>query len=137
MIERARKAAEIFKEYGVAYLFIGKFGAILYGYPGTTQDIDISPLKEKSNCEKLVNALKDLGFHLDATLKEAILKGKDFIQIRGGPFPIDIIFDPDGIESFKNAKKPGNYMIPDINDQLYYLLKGEFHESFFNYVFTD
>ena len=105
MIERARKAAEIFKEYGVAYLFIKKFGAILYGYPGTTQDIDIFPLKEKSNCEKLVNALKDLGFHLDATLKEAILKGKDFIQIRGGPFPIDIIFDPDGIESFKDAQK--------------------------------
>jgi hypothetical protein len=23
------------------YLFIGKFGAILYGYPGTTKDIDI------------------------------------------------------------------------------------------------
>ena len=88
---------------GGAYLFIGKFGAILYVYPGTTQDIGIFPLKEKSNCEKLVNALKDLGFHLVATLKEAILKGKDFIQIRGGPFPIDIIFAPDGIKSFKDA----------------------------------
>jgi len=105
MIDIARKVAEIFKEYGVAYLFIGKFGAILYGYPGTTQDIDIFPLKEKSNCERLVNALKELGFELDATLKEAILKGADFIQIRGGPFPIDIIFAPDGIESFRNAKK--------------------------------
>jgi len=49
MIDRARRLAEIFKEYGVAYLFIGKFGAILYGYPGTTQDIDIFPLKENSN----------------------------------------------------------------------------------------
>lgn len=108
MIDRARKVAEMFKEYGVAYLFIGKFGAILYGYPGTTQDIDIFPLKEKSNCERLVNALIGLGFQLDATLKEAILKGKDFIQIRGGPIPIDIIFTPDGIESFKDAQKRGN-----------------------------
>jgi len=33
------------------------------------------------------------------------LKGKDFIQIRGGPFPIDIIFAPDGIKSFKDAQK--------------------------------
>ncbi len=105
MIDRARKVAEIFKEYGVSYLFIGKFGAILYGYPGTTQDIDIFPLKQKSNCEKLVNALRELGFHLDTTLKEAILKGKDFIQIRGGPFPLDIIFEPDGIDSFKDANK--------------------------------
>ena len=64
MIDRARKVAEIFKEYGVAYLFIGKFGAILYGYPGTTQDIDIFPLKEKLNCERLVNALIGLGFQI-------------------------------------------------------------------------
>ena len=33
------------------------------------------------------------------------MKGKDFIQIRGGPFPIDIIFAPDGIKSFKDAQK--------------------------------
>lgn len=105
MIERAEKVAETFKKYNVAYLFIGKFGAILYGYPGTTQDIDIFPQKEKTNCEKLVMALKELGFHLDEDLTEAILTGKDFIQIRGGPFPIDIVFTPDGIESFEEAKK--------------------------------
>ena len=98
MIERAKKIAETFKKYGIAYLFIGKFGAILYGYPGTTQDIDIFPLKERSNSEKLVMALNELGFQLDENLKEAILTWKDFIQIRGGPFPLDIIFAPDGID---------------------------------------
>jgi len=110
MIDRAKKLAEILKEEGVAYLFIGKFGAILYGYPGTTQDIDIFPLKEQSNCKRLVSALKKLGFPLDADLTEAILKGKDFIQIRGGPFPVDIIFAPDGIESFEDAKKRAHLM---------------------------
>lgn len=104
MIERAKKVAEIFKAHGVAYLFIGKFGAILYGYPGTTQDIDIYPSKSRSNCEKLVNALGDLGFACDAILRDAILTGKDFIQIRGGPFPLDIIFAPDGIGSFEEAQ---------------------------------
>lgn len=105
MIERAKKLAEIFKKYNVEYVFIGKFGAILYGYPGTTQDIDIFPRKDRSNCEKLVISLKELGFNLDVNLQEAILMGKDFIQIRGGPFPIDIVFAPDGIESFENARK--------------------------------
>lgn len=57
MIERARKIGETFKKYDIAYLFIGKFAAILYGYPGTTQDIDIFPKKEKLNCERLVKAL--------------------------------------------------------------------------------
>ncbi len=94
MIERASKLAAIFKKYDVKYLFIGKFGAILYGYPGTTQDIDIYPSKKKENCVRLVGALKELGFDLNEELEEAILAGKDFIQIRGGPFPIDIVFAP-------------------------------------------
>jgi len=105
MIERVKRLAEILKKYNVEYLFIGKFGAILYGYPGTTQDIDIFPSKEKSNCKRLVAALKELGFDLNEELEEAIFTGKDFIQIRGGPFPIDIVFAPDGIESFENARK--------------------------------
>ncbi|MGA2315973.1 MAG: hypothetical protein ABSG71_06290 [Thermodesulfobacteriota bacterium] len=90
-------------KYSIKYLIIGKFGAILYGYPGTTQDIDIFPDKEKSNCQRLVAALKELGFDLNEELQGAILAAKDFIQIRGGPFPIDIVFAPDGIKSFEDA----------------------------------
>src|SRR4030043_323062 len=113
MIERAKRLAEIFKKYDVEYLFIGKFGAILYGYPGTTQDMDIFPSKDRQNGKKLASALRDLGFNLNEELEEAILAGKDFIQIRGGPFPIDIVFAPDGIMSFEAAKKRGQ-LIDDI-----------------------
>lgn len=105
MIERVKKIAETFKKFNVEYLFIGKFAAILYGYPGTTQDIDIFPKKDKTNCENLLKALKELGFIMDKNLEEAILTGKDFIQIRGGSFPLDIVFAPDGINSFEEAKK--------------------------------
>jgi len=84
MIERARRLAETLKKYGVEYLFIGKFGAILYGYPGTTQDMDIFPSKSRKNGKKLALALRNLGFDLNQELEEAIIAGKDFIQIRGG-----------------------------------------------------
>jgi len=57
----------------------------------------------------LIGALKELGFDLDDKLEKVITKGKDFIQIRFGPFPLDIIFTPNGIESFKKHKKDGNY----------------------------
>ena len=67
--------------------------------------MDIFPSKEKLNCERLVAALKELGFDLNEELEEAILVGKDFIQIRGGPFPIDIVFAPDGIISFEDAQR--------------------------------
>jgi hypothetical protein len=113
MIDNARRLAEIFKKNNINYLFIGKFGAILYGYPGTTQDMDIFPSKERLNCDRLVTGLKELGFDLNKELEEAILAGKDFIQIRGGPFPIDIVFAPDGIISFEDAQKRGE-MIDDI-----------------------
>ena len=105
MIEGAKRLAELFKKYDVEYLFIGKFGAILYGYPGTTQDMDIFPSKDRRNGQRLVSALKDLGFNLNDELENAIIAGKDFIQIRGGPFPIDIVFAPDGIKSFEDARK--------------------------------
>jgi hypothetical protein len=77
---------------------------LLYGYPGTTQDIDIFPEKTESNCKRLLDALKELGFEMDKRLEEAIILGKDFIQIRGGPIPLDLVFAPDGIESFDRAE---------------------------------
>jgi hypothetical protein len=115
MIEKAKNLADIFMKYSIKYLIIGKFGAILYGYPGTTQDIDIFPDKEKSNCQRLMAALKELGFDLNEELQGAILAAKDFIQIRGGPFPIDIVFAPDGIKSFEDATKHGQLI-----DEIFY-----------------
>lgn len=107
MIDKIKKLTEIFNKYNVEYLFIGKGSAILYGYPGTTQDIDIFPRKSRSNGENLVKALNEFGFDMDVRLEESIKQGKDFIQIRGGPLPLDIVFAPDGIESFEDAKKQG------------------------------
>jgi len=105
MLDKIIELVRVFNKYNVEYIFIGKGAAILYGYPGTTQDIDIFPKKSKENCLNLVRALKELGFDMDDELEQAIIEGKDFIQIRLGPFPLDIMFAPDGIESFDGAKK--------------------------------
>lgn len=42
---QAQEVARAFNAAGVDYLFIGKSGAILLGYPGTTQDVDVFPAK--------------------------------------------------------------------------------------------
>ncbi len=39
---QAEELAAAFAAEGVDYLFIGKSGAILLGYPDTTQDVDVS-----------------------------------------------------------------------------------------------
>ena len=99
----AQELGRVLKQYGVKYLFFGKSGAILLGYSDTTQDVDLYVDKDQENCEKLVGALLELGFLLSEREQEEIRRGKDFIQIRDGPFDVDLIFAPDGIECFDDA----------------------------------
>jgi hypothetical protein len=87
----------------VKYLFFGKSGAILLGYSDTTQDVDLYVDKHAGNCEKLVVSLLQLGFRLTENEQQEIRRGKDFIQLRNGPFDLDLIFAPDGIECFEDA----------------------------------
>jgi hypothetical protein len=49
---------------GVRYLFIGKSGAILLGFPDTTQDATLFVERTPDNCRALVAALRELGFAL-------------------------------------------------------------------------
>jgi hypothetical protein len=62
-----RQAVEIrdaFARHDVRYLFIGKSGAILLGYPDTTQDADIFVEKTPVNGRAVSAALVDIGFPL-------------------------------------------------------------------------
>ncbi len=101
-----RQAGEIhaaFARHGVRYLFIGKSGAIILGYPDTTQDADLFVEKTPANTA-LVAALRELGFALTADQAAEIVRGKDFVQLKNGPFDLDLVFAPDGIESFAQAR---------------------------------
>jgi hypothetical protein len=101
-----RQAEEIraaFARHGVRYLFLGKSGAILLGYPDTTQDADLFPEKSEANGRAMVTALRELSFELSDNEAAEIVCGKDFIQLKKGPFDLDLIFAPDGIERFSDA----------------------------------
>lgn len=103
--KQAEQVRDVFASFGVRYLFIGKSGAIILGYPDTTQDADVFVEKNQKNGQALVVALEKIGFSLSKTMQEEIIRGKDFIQLRQGPFDLDLIFAPDGIESFEEAWK--------------------------------
>ena len=101
-----RQALEIrdtFSRRGVRYLFIGKSGAILLGYPDTTQDAILFLDKSPENGRAVVAALRDLGFDLTEAEAAEIERGKDYVQLRNGPFDVDLVFAPDGIERFDDA----------------------------------
>jgi hypothetical protein len=101
---QAQEIARAFNDEGVEYLFIGKSGAILLGYPGTTQDVDVFPARSPENGHRIVAALRKLDFEMSAELERQIIAGNDFVQIKTGPFDVDLVFAPDGIGSFAEAK---------------------------------
>ncbi len=102
---QAEEIRDAFERHVVQYLFIGKSGAILLGFPDTTQDADVFVEKSAANGERLVSALRDLGFALTEEHAAEIRRGKDFVQLKNGPFDLDLVFAPDGIERFEDAWK--------------------------------
>ncbi len=99
----AREVHDVFLRHSVRYLFIGKSGAILLGFPDTTQDADLFPAKSEANGRALVAALTDLKFELTESEAAAIVRGKVFVQLRNGPFDLNLVFAPDGIKTFDEA----------------------------------
>jgi hypothetical protein len=100
---QAEEIRDTLARHGVRYLFIGKSGAILLGYPDTTQDADLYVDKDPHNGRALAAALTGLGFGLTEPQVRDIERGKDFVQLKNGPFDLDLVFAPDGIEGFDEA----------------------------------
>jgi hypothetical protein len=100
---QAEEIKDALERHGVRYLFIGKSGAILLGFPDTTQDADLFVERDPANGRALVAALRELGFGLTNEQAGEIEHGKDFVQLKNGPFDLDLVFAPDGIEEFADA----------------------------------
>src|SRR3954468_19161628 len=59
---QAEEVRDAFARHGVRYLFIGKSGAILLGFPDTTQDADVFVEKDPRNGKAAAAALREVGF---------------------------------------------------------------------------
>lgn len=95
----AEESASALLREEVDYLFIGKSGAILLGYPDTTQDVDVFLPRSRNNAERVWRALASIGFKLD------------------------LVHAPDGIESFAAAKQrrimqDGRFAVPSLDDMI-------------------
>lgn len=100
---QAEEIRDAFVRRGVRYLFLGKSGMILLGFPDTTQDADVCVEKTPQNGAAIVGALGDIGFTLTHDEAQDIFRGKALVQLKNGPFDLDLVFAPDGIERFADA----------------------------------
>src|ERR1700721_698547 len=87
---QAQEIRDSLNRHQVRYLFIGKSGAILLGFPDTTQDADLFVQRAAENGNALVDALRQLGFALTDVQASEITRGKDFVQLKNGPFDLDL-----------------------------------------------
>jgi hypothetical protein len=117
---QAEELAAAFAEENVDYLFIGKSGAILLGYPETTQHVDVFLPRSRENAARVLNALCKPGFDLDMATTMSVLTGSEIIMLNSGPFALDLIHAPDGIDSFEAAKTrrvvEGQFPIASLDD---------------------
>ena len=81
---QAQEIRDVFSRHNVRYLFIGKSGAVLLGFPDTTQDADLFPERSPENGRALVAALRELGFQLTDEQATEVESGKDFVQLKNG-----------------------------------------------------
>jgi hypothetical protein len=118
--QNAEDVRRVFQRHEIRYLFFRKSGAILLGYSDTTQDVDLYVEKDPKNCRKVVLALLELGFPLTEPQQQELRQGKDFVQLRSGPFDLDLIFAPDGIDRFEDAwerhVETDGFPVADIDD---------------------
>jgi hypothetical protein len=88
---QAEEIRDAFAAHGVDYLFLGKSGAILLGFPDTTQDADLFVRKTPENGRAIVAALRELKFDITNEQAAEIERGKDFVQLKNGPFDLDLV----------------------------------------------
>jgi hypothetical protein len=100
---QAEEIRDAFARHQVHYLFLGKSGAILLGFPDTTQDADLFVERTPDNGKAIVAALRELGFSLTDQQAQQIHRDKDVVQLKNGPFELFLVFAPDGIERFEDA----------------------------------
>jgi hypothetical protein len=117
---QAQEVRDAFEQNKVRYLFIGKSGAVLLGFPDTTQDVDVFVEKTLENGQNLIIALRQLGFDLTEKQIADVQAGRDFVQLKNGPFDLDLIFAPDGIETFAEAwarqLQPDGFRVCSLDD---------------------
>ena len=99
-LERLRNALA---HHAVRYLLIGKTGALFHGYPDTTQDVDLFVDPPPANRRVLVSALCELQFPLADKESHAVESAGALVQLNNGPFDLNLVFAPDGIEHFEGA----------------------------------
>ncbi len=93
-----REFFQSLNEHNVRYLVIGGYAVAFHGHPRYTKDIDVWIEADKTNAEKLIDALRAFGFGSLGLEAEDFLDPDDIIQLGYPPNRIDLLTALKGVD---------------------------------------
>jgi|KBSSwiStaDraftv2_1062776.scaffolds.fasta_scaffold714025_1 hypothetical protein len=87
-----------FNAHDVEYLIVGAHALAAHGHVRATKDLDLWVRPEKSNAQKVLQALSDFGAPLSDLTVDDLSRKETIFQIGLPPLRIDVITDVDGVE---------------------------------------
>lgn len=105
---------EVLVRHQVNFVVIGGIAAISHGYPLPTEDVDVTPSRDRDNLERLARALRELGARLrtasDPTgvpfpVDPDMLRRAESWTLRTRLGDLDIVFAPAGTQGFDDLRR--------------------------------
>jgi hypothetical protein len=100
------------RKHQVEFIVVGAVAAIAQGYPLTTRDLDVTPLREPENAERLATALRALEAKLrtpseaaDFPIEATYLAQVDSWTLLTPLGELDILFEPDGTAGYADLRR--------------------------------
>jgi predicted nucleotidyltransferase len=99
------KLSQDFREFfrllnanGVEYLLIGGYAVAYYGYPRTTNDIDIWIARRPDNARRMILTLQQFGFESSELTEELFLREQTVVRMGMPPMRIEVLTTISGID---------------------------------------
>ena len=86
-----------FIDHDVEYLLIGGYAVGYHGYPRATADITVWVACNRSNADRIVEALKAFGFDVPELTPALFLKEQRVVRMGIAPLRIEIMMSVDGV----------------------------------------
>ena len=93
-----REFFQSLNDHNVRYLVIGGYAVAFHGHPRYTKDIDVWIEADKTNAQKLIDALRAFGFGSLGLEAEDFLDPDDVIQLGYPPNRIDLLTALKGVD---------------------------------------
>jgi predicted nucleotidyltransferase len=106
---------ELLLDHEVAFLVVGGYAVAAHGHPRYTGDLDLWILVDRTNAERLIEALKAFGFGSLGLSADDFLVRDQVVQLGREPIRIDLLTGLDGVHFSECASRSVSVEVDGMN----------------------